>query len=136
MEVLSEREALDVRVAAVAFAPGRRLGRYADRFGLTDAVLLSDPERSLYRALGLGRGSVARVWLDPRVWRRYGQLLLRGRRPRPPAQDTLQLGGDAVLDPEGRVRWVYRSRGPDDRPAVDEVVAAVRAARGAARAVS
>ena len=125
MEVLGEREALGVRVAAVAFAPARRLGRYADRFGMTDAVLLSDPERRLYRALGLGRGSVARVWLDPRVMARYARLLARGRRPEPPQEDTLQLGGDLLADESGRVRWVYRSRGPEDRPSLAALRAAV-----------
>ena len=85
-----------------------------------------DPSRESYEAFGFGRGSVARVWLDPRVWRRYAALLLRGRRLRPAAgEDTLQLGGDVVADAEGVVRWVYRSVGPEDRPSVREVAAAV-----------
>ncbi len=89
-----------------------------------------DPDRATYRALGFGRASARRVWLDPRVWRRYAALLLRGRRPESPAdQDTLQLGGDAVFDARGRLTWAYRSRGPEDRPSVDRLAAAVRAAR-------
>lgn len=91
----------------------------------TEAItLLGDPGRALYAAFGLERASVARVWLDPRVWVRYGSLLARGRRPRRPEGDTLQLGGDAILDAQGTARYVYRSQGPEDRPSVDELKAA------------
>ncbi len=95
-----------------------------------EVVVLCDPDRIAYAALGLGRLSRRRVWLDPRVWRRYAALLLRGRRlERPdPADDVLQQGGDAILDWEGRLAWVHRGRGPEDRPSVDEVIAAMRRA--------
>ncbi len=92
--------------------------------------LYGDSDRATYRAFGFGRASARRVWLDPRVWTRYAQLLVRGRRPvGVPAQDTLQLGGDAVLDARGRLSWIYRSTGPEDRPSVDRLVAAMREAR-------
>jgi len=35
-----------------------------------------------------------------------------------------QFGGDALLDAGGRVAWVYRSRGPEDRPTIDQIAAA------------
>jgi hypothetical protein len=92
--------------------------------------LYGDPDRATYRAFGFGRASARRVWLDPRVWTRYAQLLVRGRRPvGAPEQDTLQLGGDAVLDARGRLSWIYRSTGPEDRPSVDRLVGAMREAR-------
>lgn len=93
-----------------------------------------DPARASYRAFGLGRASRARVWLDPRVWARYASLIARGRRPKGPQgdEDTLQLGGDAILDADGRLRWIHRSRGPDDRPSVDEIVAVTRKVTGRA----
>ena len=37
---------------------------------------------------------------------------------RVPTEDTLQLGGDVVIGPNGRIRFLYRSEGPDDRPPV------------------
>jgi hypothetical protein len=90
----------------------------------------ADPDRATYRAFGFGRASARRVWLDPRVWVRYARLLARGRRPGgAPTQDTLQLGGDAVLDARGRLSWIYRSRGPEDRPSVDRLVEAMQKAR-------
>ena len=43
------------------------------------------------------------------------------RRMRRVHEDTLQLGGDAVVDADGRLAWVYLSRGPEDRPAFEVV---------------
>jgi hypothetical protein len=99
--------------------------------------LFGDPERRLYAAFGFGRGSVARVWLDPRAIRHdlalrarargrgRGRGRARGRRSGPSRQDTLQLGGDVVIDATGRVRWVYASRGPEDRPPIASIIDAM-----------
>lgn len=106
----------------VSFAAPALLARHRDELG-ADVELYADPDRELYGALGLGRASMARVWLDPRVWWRYARLLGAGGRPGRLEQDSLQLGGDAVLDADLRLRFVYRSRGPEDRPAVDRLVA-------------
>jgi len=124
--VLEHREELGVHIVVVSFAQPGSLAAYAERFGLADAVLLSDPDRTAYAAFGFDRGSRARVWLDPRVWRRYAGLLRQGRRLERPEEDTLQLGGD-VLVREGRVRWVHRSAGPEDRPSLAELRAAIGA---------
>ena len=91
--------------------------------------VLVDVERTAYRAWGLRRASVATVWLDPRVWRSYARLLLGGERIRGRGSDTLQLGGDFVVDEQGIV--VYsRPQERDDRPAVHELI---RALPGTAR---
>ncbi len=119
--MLNERPALDVRVVVVGFAAAGALGEYQHRLGLDDVPVLSDAERRSYAAFGLGRGSTARVWLHPRVWRRYWQLLRAGHRLQAAHEDTRQLGGDALLGPDGRVQWIHRSRGPEDRPSLETV---------------
>ena len=122
---MSERRGeLPGRVLVVSFAGPRLLADYERELRL-DLPLYCDPERALYRALGFTRASVARAWLHPRVWTAYAGLVARGRRLRRPAQDTLQLGGDAVFDAEARLRWLYSSDGPEDRPAVDDLIAAL-----------
>lgn len=123
--MLDHREELGVRVVVVGFAAPQSLAAYQHRQGLDELLVLSDPERRAYRAFGFDRGSVARVWLDPRVWRRYAQLIRRGRRIERSNEDTLQLGGDVLIDPGGRTRWIYRSSGPEDRPSIE----AIRAGR-------
>ncbi len=129
MEVAEHQDEIGARVVCVTFAEPRALRGFERKMKLPYPVY-GDPDRATYRALGFGRASARRVWLDPRVWRRYAALLVRGRRPDGPAgQDTLQLGGDAVLDARGRLTWAHRSRGPEDRPSVDQLVAVLRAAR-------
>lgn len=115
------------RIVVVTFAIAPLLALFERELALDGVAYYGDPDRAAYAALGFGRGSVARVWLDPRVIAGYARLLARGRRARAPRQDTLQLGGDVLVDAAGRIEWVYRSAGPDDRPGVPEIL---RAAAG------
>jgi peroxiredoxin len=124
LDVLAHKDELGLRVIVVAFAPADVLAGYQRRLGLDDVLVLSDPDRRAYAAFGFGRGSVARVWLDPRVWWRYVSLIRRGRRPERVQEDTLQLGGDVLIDASGTVRWIYASRGPEDRPSLAAIAAA------------
>ena len=116
-----------MKVVVVSFATPTSLAAYRERFGFEDAVMLSDEHRVAYAAFGFDRASAARVWLDPRVWWRYAGLLARGRRLERPEDDTLQLGGDVLVDGGGRIRWIHRSEGPEDRPTLAQLIDARRA---------
>jgi hypothetical protein len=122
--VLDHRAQLEADVVVISFAAPSRLRVYRRQHDLASVRLYSDPGRAAYRAFGFQRAGVARVWLDPRVWARYAQLVARGRLPRPVHDDTLQLGGDVLADATGRVHWIHRSRGPEDRPSIDAILAA------------
>lgn len=88
-----------------------------------------DLDRVAYRTWGLRRAAFRTVWLDPGVWARYGSLLLGGERLRRLGSDTLQLGGDFVVDPDGVIAWA-RPQQADDRPPVGVLLAELeRAAR-------
>ena len=126
LEVAARRTELDhARVLCVTFVEPPLLAAYERELALDGIDFYSDPARALYGALGFERASFARVWLHPAVWARYAALIARGRRPHPPGQDVYQLGGDAVLDAGGRLRWVYGSAGPEDRPTVHQLLAAL-----------
>ncbi len=118
-----------VHAAVVTFADAPALAAFAREPELRDLPLFGDPDRRLYAAFGFGRGSVARVWLDPRAIRHDLALRARrrgrGRGSGLSRQDTLQLGGDVVIDAAGRVRWVYASRGPEDRPPIASIIDAM-----------
>jgi peroxiredoxin len=88
---------------------------------------VADPERIAYRAFGLERTSWAKM-LGPGVILRYLRLVLGGWLPKRPrgGEDVLQLGGDFLLDAEGRLVYAYRSMTPTDRPGVEELLEAVR----------
>jgi hypothetical protein len=127
--VASHRDGLPGRIVVVTFATPKMLARFEAELPL-GLEMFTDPERTVYTALGLGRGSFSRVWLHPRVWIRYAGLLAGGARLRGAQGDTLQLGGNAVVDPEGRLAWIHRSTGPDDRPAVGRLRTELLSARG------
>ncbi len=86
----------------------------------------ADPQRVSYRAFGLERTSWAAM-LRPDVILRYLRLILRGWHLQQVRQgeDILQLGGDFVLDGEGRLLYAYRSAEPTDRPAINALLQAV-----------
>jgi peroxiredoxin len=127
VEVAEHSAQIDADIAVVTFSQPNLLRAFEKQMDLS-LRLYADPQRTVYRAFGFERGSRARVWLDPRVLRRYAQLLRRGRRLQRSDQDTLQLGGDVVIDRRGRLAWIHRSEGPEDRPTVDAVATAVRQA--------
>ncbi len=91
--------------------------------------VLVDLDRVAYRAWGLRRAAFQTVWLDPRVWGRYGRLVLGGQRLQRLGRDSLQLGGDFVIGPDGVVTWARPQRA-DNRPPVgvllDELERAAR----------
>jgi hypothetical protein len=91
----------DAEVVLVTFTRQRNLNGYRRRLGLPYTVVTSE-DRAAYDAYSLGRGRPWRVY-GLRVLRRYATLLRRGRRLERPTEDTLQLGGDFVVDREGRL---------------------------------
>ncbi len=114
----------DAVVAVVTFASHDRLGAYRSHLQLPFAVL-SDPQRTLYRLAGAGRGSTMRIW-SPGTLRMYARLLRSGRRLSRPTEDVHQLGADLVVGPDGRLRYLALPAGPDRRPSIAELIDALR----------
>jgi AhpC/TSA antioxidant enzyme len=112
-------------VVLITFTRSRNLPGFRRRLGLAYPVL-ADEARAAYRAYGLGRGAWWRVW-GLQTLGTYRRLVQAGKRLRPPTQDTLQLGGDFIIDATGLVAYTYRSTRPDDRPPVNDLITAVRA---------
>ena len=106
-----------VGLVAVGFSPPSGLAPLADHLGWT-GTFLSDQNRRVYRALGLPRAPVWRVY-SPGTMLRYARAAARGTRLPRPVEDTRQLGGDAIVV-DGTVVRRWRPRTPDDRiaPAV------------------
>lgn len=114
------------RVALITFTDPVNLAEYGARNEVPFPILV-DRDRTTYRSYGLGRGSIWRVWGWQaalgylRVFRDHGVGGLRR-----PTEDTLQLGGDFVVGPDGTLVYGFWGAGPDDRPDVDELVCAVQ----------
>lgn len=117
----------DAEVVLVLFTRRRNLRGYRNRNGIPYTVVTSE-DRAAYDAYRLGRASVWRAY-GWRTIKKYATLMRKGRRFEAPTEDTLQLGGDFVVAPDGTLAYEFRSSGPDDRPPVDELVEAVHSAR-------
>lgn len=88
--------------------------------------MVSDPERTGYKLLGMSRTRYL-SFLRPRVLMKF----IRQRRSgieakRPVDSDVLQLGGDFLLDAEGKVVWAWPSRDAQDRPSPAEIREAIQ----------
>jgi len=72
-------------------------------------VCLSDPERKVYGAYGLERGSMWQVALSPQVIRGTARARRHGHTAElPPAgQDLRQMSGTFVIGTDGRIRLPY-----------------------------
>lgn len=136
---MSERLGHEAEIALITFSSRELLDDYQHRRSLNVAILI-DADRSVYRAYGLGRGSLGAVW-GWRTIRRYGEILrtsgvrhgLSAMRSSSEStasgrEDTRQLGGDFVIAPDGTIAFAYRSSGPADRPDLDSLATAVREA--------
>ena len=120
-QVDNEIERLGLHIAVVSFETPKRAQAYHDETRLRWPVLV-DQARKLYTAYGMYEGSLWSIW-GPKSWAAYSKLMLHGRLPRRPTDNTSQLGGDVLIDPEGVVRFHHISSGPADRPAVSEILA-------------
>lgn len=115
----------DTAVALVTFTRPDRLVTYLDTRPLPYPALI-DQDRTTYRRYGLDRGTVRRIW-GWRSLRRYADIIRAGGidQVHRPSEDSLQLGGDFVVDRAGNLAFGYWSAGPDDRPEIDRLVDAV-----------
>ncbi len=89
---------------------------------------LGDPKKASYRAFGLPRGGWRELLLEPmragnQAVKQGNKVSLRGALRR--HSDWFQLPGVAVVDREGIVRYLHRSRHAGDLPPVGEVLAAL-----------
>lgn len=121
-----ELAAVGCSVLVVAQAKPEVLSLYLAR-RTWHVPVVSDPERTAYRAFGLERTGWL-TFLRPRVLWGYFRGLLRGYGVKKPyaGEDVLQLGGDFVLDKLGRVVLAYPSANPTDRPTLAALLEAVQ----------
>lgn len=83
-------------------------------YGLGDLPRLADPDRILYRALGLETGSLLQL-LGPRVLWRAGAAALQGHRPGRVDGDPWQMPGIFLIE-EGEIVEAYRYKDVADKP--------------------
>ncbi|HEY3442166.1 MAG TPA: peroxiredoxin-like family protein [Paludibaculum sp.] len=111
----AEIEASGVRLVLVHMSSELNGARFFSRYGLQDVEKISDPERALYRAFGLPRGSFGDLF-GPRVWLRGFQAGVLGRHGLGGlAGDGFQMPGVFLLF-HGEIVRSYRHQSASDRP--------------------
>ena len=96
-----------VTVVLVTMSPAERAAAFLEENHLADCSIVSDPSRRLYRAFGIGRGTLAQL-LGPRVWLGGVKALLRtGRLGGKLEGDGFQMPGLALIH-RGRLVKTYR----------------------------
>jgi len=115
-----ELKQLNVEVLVVSFS-SRGYARIWQKEVCPSFPVLLDRERTIYHTYGLER-SLSRAW-NLKTLRRYIQLMRAGRQWHGIQGDSIQLGGDFIVDASGIVRLAYRSQDPTDRPAVPDLLA-------------
>ena len=113
----------DATVVVVTFAAPERLVAHRDHLAIPFTVV-TDVDRRLYQLLGAERGSNRQIW-SLGVLRMYACLLRQGRRRGKPTEDIHQLGADAVVGRDGRLRYLSLPSTPDARPPVSDLIAAL-----------
>ena len=82
-----------------------------------------DPHRCLYRHFGFPSNAYARVWnietLDYYVEQKVSGKKLPTKLD--PNDDPNQMGGDVIINRDGHVIWVHRSKSPTDRPSLQQL---------------
>jgi hypothetical protein len=93
--------------------------------GLPFPALL-DPDKNLYRALGIERIRWHRL-LGPTSWKRYLGSVRRARQGRLTG-DILQAPGIVIIDPGRTIRYLHRGTTLGDYPPLPQVLDALRSA--------
>lgn len=116
-DLARERSAIEsggTQIALVHMGTPESFAAFAAPYGLDSIPAVSDPERVLYRALGLRRGSLGQLFgLD--VWVRGAQAFFKGHGVGPLQGDGMQMPG-AFLIRNGKVVTRYLHRNAADRP--------------------
>jgi len=116
----SDFEGLGARIVTISFGPAPKAPAWLDETK-SPFPLLIDARRETYRAFGMRR-SLRGSWNLTTV-RRYRDLMRQGRAWRGIQGDSLQLGGDVIIDAAGIVRLLAPSKTPLDRPPVEVLLA-------------
>jgi peroxiredoxin len=117
-----------ISVAVVSFAEPARLIKYQEHHNWP-FVMLADPDRIAYHTFGLKRLSWLRMF-SPATVALYFKLLREGKRlQRYGDDDYAQGGGDFIIDSEGNILFVHRSRDPADRPTTAKLLQEIDQAR-------
>jgi hypothetical protein len=87
---------------------------FATRYGLQDLPTIADPERTLYRGLGLKRGTLWQL-MGPRIWWHGAKAFFSGHGLGAFNGDVAQMPGTFLIH-RGKVLLRFEHRDSADKP--------------------
>ena len=121
----------DIAVVAVGQGTGVEAAGFAQEWGI-EFPILGDPSGDAYRAYRFTRGNLWSVMLRGMVERPLESLSAianaNWRGAILASSDVMRLGGVALVDKGGALRFVHRAEEPADIPSNTEMLAAFDAA--------
>lgn len=106
-----------VGLVLVHMATQDEASAFASKYGLADASLIADPEKKLYAAFGLKRGTLGQLF-GPKVWLRGIVATFKGHMVGKLVGDGFQMPG-VFLVQDGRIVKAFRHETAGDRPDYD-----------------
>lgn len=120
----TDLENAGVGLAVVGMSPtSKELRSFGAHYGLTSAAWFADPDRLLYRALELGRGSFLQL-VGPSVWVAALRAVLEGHGFGKLEGDGLQMPGAFVIH-RCQVIRAYRHATAADRPDLRQLACSI-----------
>ena len=107
-------EAVGTRIVLGHMTSEMDFATFAARYGLSTLSSVADPQRALYRGLGLRHGSLLQL-MGPKVLWAYLKSIFAGHLPSKIKGDPLQLPGAFLLH-HGQVVRTHTFRDAGDRP--------------------
>ena len=126
-EKRSEFEKRGVALACVVQGTAAEAARFCGRHGV-ESLCIPDPEKSSYKALGLGRASLKNLLFpSDDLKRRRAESKAAGcsnklEGARQKHSDIFQLPGAALMAEGGTVLWLHRGKHTGDLPLPDELL--------------
>ncbi len=115
LAVITQGSVEQTRLFAAEFAPG--------------LLSLCDPERKVYAAYGLERGTLFQTFLNLNVWKALGKARKKGYTidPPPPGQDALLMSGAFIISTDGKIQMPYYYDHIADHPSLDLLLSGIYA---------
>ena len=112
--------AAGLEIIAIGMGSPRRTAAFRRELKLP-FPMLSDPRRVSYRAYGLLKMSIRREASIASA-AHFARNVVRHGGAREPDQNMLQLGGVFVVDPQGIVRYAFRSARAHEYPTAEQLI--------------
>ncbi len=118
-QIAELRPHTDLNIVLVSMAKAQEAEDFREKMEIPQPVI-SDPNKLLYEAFGLRRGSFSQI-VSPTIMRKGIGTFNKGNRPGMMKHDPWMLAGVFRVDPDGEVSFTHYSSDISDNMSGDEI---------------